>query len=408
RALGGRGLRFPRRGGGCHHHRGRSDRWSIALRQGAGGHRPARGKHPSIRAGRIRRCDEGRQRRGERHAAALRRRNHRGLHHRPAPGAAPFCDRWHGRQPRIHGRESGPHARHQTLMNRRLMKHAKNLTRIARNSVSSLDTEVRSRIKEKKARLAPKPGAPRPVRPGIRDLDATGVLSIEDHGTDIPLHWYEVGPSGDSAAEAGDAEPLTIVFIHGFTLGADSWYRQFRGLRKELPGVRLLTLDQRGHGKTGAVPPSSCSTDTAAEDVLAVVAERAPAGKLILVGPSLGGQIAFAALRHAAEDVRQRIAGVVQVSSAIDRFAANGIPELLNLRIVGCLAGLLKASPKRVRKLRDKIAGLIAPALAIAVFSRPTNRQVIDLHAYMINETPLDTYLGFLDDLRGHDEYDAV
>ena len=293
-------------------------------------------------------------------------------------------------------------------MNRRLMKHAKNLTRIARNSVSSLDTEVRSRIKEKKARLAPKPGAPRPVRPGIRDLDATGVLTIEDHGTDIPLHWYEVGPSGDSAAEAGDAEPLTIVFIHGFTLGADSWYRQFRGLRKELPGVRLLTLDLRGHGKTGAVPPSSCSTDTAAEDVLAVVAERAPAGKLILVGHSLGGQIAFAALRHAAEDVRQRIAGVVQVSTAIDRFAANGIPELLNLRIVGCLAGLLKASPKRVRKLRDKIAGLIAPALAIAVFSRPTNRQVIDLHAYMINETPLDTYLGFLDDLRGHDEYDAV
>lgn len=288
------------------------------------------------------------------------------------------------------------------------MKHAKNLTRIARNSVSSLAAEVRSRIKEKKARLAPKPGAPRPVRPGIRHPDATGVLTVQDHGTDIPLHWYEVGPSHDAATEAGGAEPLTIVFIHGFTLGADSWYRQFRGLRKELPGVRLLTLDLRGHGKTGAVPPSSCSTDTAAQDVLAVVAERAPAGKLILVGHSLGGQIAFAALRRAPEDVRQRIAGIVQVSTAIDRFAANGIPELLNLRIVGWLAGLLKASPRRVRRLRDKIAGLIAPALAIAVFSRPTNHRIIDLHAYMINETPLDTYLGFLYDLRGHDEYGAV
>lgn len=288
------------------------------------------------------------------------------------------------------------------------MKHAKNLTRIARNSVSSLATEVRSRINEKTSRLAPKPGAPRPVRPGIRDLDATGVLTVQDHGTDIPLHWYEVGPSHDAAAEAGGAEPLTVVFIHGFTLGADSWYRQFRGLRKELPGVRLLTLDLRGHGKTGAVPPSSCSTDTAAQDVLAVVAERAPAGKMILVGHSLGGQIAFAALRHAPEDVRQRIAGLMLVSTAIDCFAANGVPALLNLRIVGWLAGMLKASPKRVRRLRDKIAGLIAPALAIAVFSRPTNRRVIDLHAYMINETPLDTYLGFLDDLRGHDEYDAV
>ena len=293
-------------------------------------------------------------------------------------------------------------------MNRRLMKHAKNLTRIARNSVSSLDTEVRSRIKEKKARLAPKPGAPRPVRPGIRDLDATGVLTVGDRGTDIPLRWYEVGPDRDSAAETASAEPLTIVFIHGFTLGADSWYRQFRGLRKELPGVRLLTLDLRGHGKTGEVPPSLCSTDTAAEDVLAVIAERAPAGKLILAGHSMGGQIAFAALRRAPEDVWHRIAGLVLVSTAIDRFAANGVPELLNLRVVGWLAGLLKASPKRVRRLRDKIAGLIAPALAIAVFSRPTNRRIIDLHAYMINETPLDTYLGFLDDLRDHDESAVV
>ena len=53
------------------------------------------------------------------------------------------------------------------------------------------------------------------------------------------MRWYEVGPDRDSAAETASAEPLTIVFIHGFTLGADSWYRQFRGLRKELPGVRL-------------------------------------------------------------------------------------------------------------------------------------------------------------------------
>ena len=293
------------------------------------------------------------------------------------------------------------------------MKHAKNLARIARNSVSSLATELRSRIKEKKALLYPKPGTPQPVKPGIRDLDATGILTVQDHGTVIPLHWYEVGPDRDPAAEPGAAdtaaaEALTIVFIHGFTLGADSWYRQFRRLRKDLPGVRLLTLDLRGHGKTGEVPPSLCSTDTAAEDVLAVIAERAPAGKLILAGHSLGGQIAFAALRRAPEDVRHRIAGLVLVSTAIDRFAANGVPELLNLRVVGWLAGLLKASPKRVRRLRDKIAGLIAPALAIAVFSRPTNRRVIDLHAYMINETPLDTYLGFLDDLRDHDESAVV
>ena len=124
-----------------------------------------------------------------------------------------------------------------------------------------------------------------------------------------------------------------------------------------------------------------CSTDTAAEDVLAVIAERAPAGKLILAGHSLGGQIAFAALRRAPEDVRHRIAGLVLVSTAIDRFAANGVPELLNLRVVGWLAGLLKASEEGAKAARQNRWSGRSCARDRGIL-RPTNRRVTDLHAY--------------------------
>ena len=188
--------------------------------------------------------------------------------------------------------------------------------------------------------------------PGLTDLTATGVVDIkttpvtadiaakdderkasdkpETVTTDIPVHWYEVEP-GESATE-----PVTIVFIHGFTLAGESWYRQFNALRKSHPEARLLTMDLRGHGQTGAVPASLCTVEGAAADALAVIAERAATGKLIVVGHSLGGLIALHMVRAAEESIRRRIAGVVLISTSIDKLAAQGVPQILAFPGGGC------------------------------------------------------------------------
>ncbi|WP_308608583.1 alpha/beta hydrolase [uncultured Corynebacterium sp.] len=259
--------------------------------------------------------------------------------------------------------------------------------------------------------------------PGLTDLTATGVVHIkttpvtadiaakdderkasdkpETVTTDIPVHWYEVEP-GEPATE-----PVTIVFIHGFTLAGESWYRQFNALRKSHPEARLLTMDLRGHGQTGAVPASLCTVEGAAADALAVIAERAATGKLIVVGHSLGGLIALHMVRAAEESIRRRIAGVVLISTSIDKLAAQGVPQILASPVADAARNAIESSPKEIRKFREAIAALMAPSLAVAVFARRTDYEIIEFHAAMINETPLETFVGYLDDLQDHDEFAA-
>ena len=259
--------------------------------------------------------------------------------------------------------------------------------------------------------------------PGLTNLTSTGVVHIKTAPvtaeiaakdderktsdkpdtvtTDIPVHWYEVEPSEPAK------KPVTIVFIHGFTLAGESWYRQFNALRKSHPEARLLTMDLRGHGQTGAVPASLCTVEGAATDALAVIAERAATGKLIVVGHSLGGLIALHMVRAAEESIRRRIAGVVLISTSIDKLAAQGVPQILASPVADAARNAIESSPKEIRKFREAIASLMAPSLAVAVFARRTDYEIIEFHAAMINETPLETFVGYLDDLQDHDEFAA-
>lgn len=267
--------------------------------------------------------------------------------------------------------------------------------------------------------------------PGLTDLTATGVVDIKTTPvtadiaakdderkasdkpdtvtTDIPVHWYEVEPESPPSAPSNEpaTEPVTIVFIHGFTLAGESWYRQFNALRKSHPEARLLTMDLRGHGQTGAVPASLCTVEGAAADALAVIAERAATGKLIVVGHSLGGLIALHMVRAAEESIRRRIAGVVLISTSIDKLAAQGVPQILASPVADAARNAIESSPKEIRKFREAIASLMAPSLAVAVFARRTDYEIIEFHAAMINETPLETFVGYLDDLQDHDEFAA-
>lgn len=259
--------------------------------------------------------------------------------------------------------------------------------------------------------------------PGLTGLTSTGVVHIKTTPvtaeiaakdderkasdkpdavtTDIPVHWYEVEPSEPTK------EPVTIAFVHGFTLAGESWYRQFNALRKSHPEARLLTMDLRGHGQTGAVPASLCTVEGAAADALAVIAERAATGKLIVVGHSLGGLIALHMVRAAEESIRRRIAGVVLISTSIDKLAAQGVPQILAYPVADAARNAIESSPKEIRKFREAIASLMAPSLAVAVFARRTDYEIIEFHAAMINETPLETFVGYLDDLQDHDEFAA-
>ncbi len=92
-----------------------------------------------------------------------------------------------------------------------------------------------------------------------------------------------------------------LVLLHAFPLDA----RMFDPLRPLLPGITLITPDQRGFGTTdlGAVEPDLAH---AADDVIAVLDARG-IGRVVVGGVSMGGYVALRLLA----DHPERLAGLV-------------------------------------------------------------------------------------------------
>ncbi len=232
-------------------------------------------------------------------------------------------------------------------------------------------------------------------KPGLVDVDIE--TTVESDG--IPISTYVVGPA-DAAA--------TVVFIHGFTLAAEVYYMQVDYLRAHFPQVKSLLIDARGHGRTGPVAPQLCTIEGTANDVLAAINAHASTGPLILVGHSLGGLTVLNLIKGADAGLAARIAGIVLVAASIESLSTQGIPQILASPIADKVKEAAEAAPNDAQRFREYAAMFVAPTLATAVFRRPTNHRVIEFHAAMIHETPLNTFVGFFDDLQEHDELGAA
>ncbi|MCS5480706.1 alpha/beta hydrolase [Corynebacterium sp. YIM 101645] len=230
--------------------------------------------------------------------------------------------------------------------------------------------------------------------PGLKNIERTGTVDSDG----IPVRWYEYGP---------ESAEITVLFLHGFTIPAESYYRQVEHLRTNSPEVKLLLLDIRGHGQTGPVRPDLCTIDGATDDALAVLTARNITGKLIIVGHSLGGLMAMNLVRRCPDELRACIAGLVVVGTSIEAFADQGLPQLLASPVADQVYNAIESAPDQATQFREQAAGILAPALAVAIFHRPTDYELVQFHAAMIHETPLETFVGYFDDLQVHDELAA-
>lgn len=84
----------------------------------------------------------------------------------------------------------------------------------------------------------------------------------------------------------GSGEP--VLLLNGLSSPSDVWFRLVRQLS---PTFRVITIDNRGTGRTGVTPGGPYSIETMASDAIAVL-DAAGIGRAHVLGISMGGMIA--------------------------------------------------------------------------------------------------------------------
>ncbi|WP_371791021.1 alpha/beta hydrolase [Streptomyces sp. NBC_01471] len=248
---------------------------------------------------------------------------------------------------------------------------------------------------------------------GARDRGDGG----EPHGA------RAAGAARDGAAGArkrrlsgrGAAQPVTVVFSHGYCLSQDSWHFQRAALRGI---VRTVHWDQRSHGRSergraqaDGVP---VTIDQLGRDLKAVIDAAAPEGPLVLVGHSMGGMTMMALGDQFPELVRDRVVGSAFVGTSCGRLGevSFGLPVAGVNAVRRVLPGVLKAlgsQTELVERGRRATADLFAGLIKRYSFgSKDVDPGVARFAERLIEGTPIDVVAEFYPAFTDHDKADAL
>lgn len=199
----------------------------------------------------------------------------------------------------------------------------------------------------------------------------------------------------------------TVVLAHGFTLSSRSWVLQRRALRAA--GHRVITWDQRSHGRSGRGEAEHATIDQLGRDLHDVLAAAAPEGPLMLVGHSMGGMTVMSFGGDHPQVLRDRVVAVALVATSA---GGGGLTNLGANAFVGMLVGRLGPTVlhrlgriadvvTRVRRLGRPLEDALVEHYS---FDSPVSEDLVRFAADMIFSTPYDAMADFLPALENMDE----
>ena len=210
-------------------------------------------------------------------------------------------------------------------------------------------------------------------------------------------------------AETGATDaPVTVVLVHGFCLSMASWVFQ----RADLAGhddVRVVSYDQRGHGRSGSSDAGACTIDQLGHDLLAVLRTVAPGRRVVLVGHSMGGMTIMAMARLEPELFDERVAGVVLVATSAGGLGSSWLGRSTRHPVLETVRRIRLLRPDLLQRGRAPFDGLLGPLIRLMSYGdRSTSREVAEYSEALIAATPLQTVVDFLPTLLEHDELAAL
>jgi pimeloyl-ACP methyl ester carboxylesterase len=254
----------------------------------------------------------------------------------------------------------------------------------------------------RKAQLALDAAAP------FGTLRGTPGTAVADDGTEL---YYEV----EGVSEAA----VTVVFSHGYCLGQDVWHFQRAALR-EVPGVRAVYWDQRGHGRSERgrrqrEEGEPVSIDQLGRDLMAVLDAAAPEGPVVLVGHSMGGMTMMALAGQFPEWVARRAAGAAFLATSAGGLGevTYGFPGPAARAVRRVLPGVLRALGSQaalVERGRRAVGDVYAGLIRRYSFGDPkqVDPGVARFAERLIDSVPVDVVAEFYPAFGAHDKATAL
>ncbi len=213
----------------------------------------------------------------------------------------------------------------------------------------------------------------------------------------VPLHVREVGPA--------DA-PVTVVFVHGFTLRSDSWvFVRAQLQRRWGGGVRMVFPDCRGHGDSGACTPEQSTVELLGDDVATVIDQIVPEGPVVLVGHSMGGMAIFACASRHKELFGPRVVGVVLLGTSAHGLTEAGLASALKNPVLDLFRLAVRHLPAVVGHGREVAKPLAVPLLIAGSYGPgPRSATMTAFSTSMSLTAPLNTTASFFAALEQYDE----
>lgn len=239
--------------------------------------------------------------------------------------------------------------------------------------------------------------------PDDPDLEQRGSVVVADDG--VPL-YVEI----DEPAEDG-AKATTVLLVHGYAHSQAVWAQQRRAIHDA--GYRVVSMDLRGHGRSGEGDEESYTIAQLGRDVAGVIEQAIPEGPIALVGHSMGGMALMALAEERPELVRARTVGVALISTS-----AGGLSEVnfgLGKQLGGVVHRLGPGAVARADRQQNafNVARLLGRNVESALvhrysFGGPVPKPVIRDLAEMIFGTRLQVIGAFLPTLMEHQREAAL
>jgi pimeloyl-ACP methyl ester carboxylesterase len=248
-----------------------------------------------------------------------------------------------------------------------------------------------------------------PLGLAARAADRTALVQTDD---DVLLSVEEIGPA---------KAPLTVVFVHGYTLSMACWAFQRRTLAAELatgnghrPQARLVFYDQRGHGSSGRGRSENSTIEQLARDLAAVLEARVPRGPVVLVGHSMGGMtiMGLAAMHpemFGSKGGGSKVVGVALISTSSGNLQNLnfGLPELLTrvrAAVLPLAAWTMRRRPRLAEGTRRMAADVVsAVTRSLSFAGRDIDPALAHYVDAMIAGTPVDVIAEFYPAIAGLD-----